>query len=54
VVKVTADPGETFLDRLVDAAMFRVMPDAQRLETGTVDFLVEACVKAAAEAEAST
>ncbi len=46
--------GETFLDRLVDAAMFRVMPDAQRLETGTVDFLVEACVKAAAEAEAST
>lgn len=46
--------GETFLDRLVDAAMFRVMPDAQRLETGAVDFLAEACVEAAAEAEAST
>lgn len=42
--------GETFLDRLVDAAMFRVMPDAQRLETGTVDFLAEAYVEAAAEA----
>ena len=41
--------GETFLDRLVDAAMFRVMPDAQRLETGAVDFLTEACVEAAAE-----
>lgn len=42
--------GETFLDRLVDAAMFRVMPDAQRLETGAVDFLAKACVEAAAEA----
>lgn len=42
--------GETFLDRLVDAVMFRVMPDTQRLETGAVDFLAEACVEAAAEA----
>ncbi|MDE1962993.1 MAG: ABC transporter ATP-binding protein [Xanthomonadaceae bacterium] len=42
--------GETFLDRLVDAAMFRVMPDAQRLETGAVDFLAEACVEVAEEA----
>lgn len=41
--------GETFLDRLVDAAMFRVMPDAQRLETGAVDFLAEMCVEAAVE-----
>lgn len=29
---------ETFLDRLIDAAMFRVIPDPDRLATGLVDF----------------
>jgi len=38
--------GEIFLDRLVDAVMFRVMPDARRLETGVVDFLVSSCIEA--------
>jgi len=39
---VTADgpDGETFLDRLVDAMMVRVMPDDHRLATGTIDFAV--------------
>jgi len=32
--------GETYLDRLIDVAMFRVMPDEQRLATGTIDFHV--------------
>ncbi|HJT96920.1 MAG TPA: ABC transporter ATP-binding protein [Rhodanobacteraceae bacterium] len=35
---------EVFLDRQVDAAMFRVMPDAERLATGLVDFEVEPSV----------
>ena len=35
---------ELFLGRLVDAAMFRVMPDAERLATGLVDFEVEPTV----------
>jgi lipopolysaccharide transport system ATP-binding protein len=35
---------EIFLGRLVDAAMFRVMPDAERLATGLVDFEVEPTV----------
>jgi len=35
---------EVFLDRQVDAAMFRVMPDAERLATGIVDFDVEPMV----------
>jgi lipopolysaccharide transport system ATP-binding protein len=32
---------ETFLDRLVDAALFRVSPDPGRLATGFVDFHVQ-------------
>lgn len=33
--------GEIFLDRIVDAAMFKVMPDSARQETGVVDLLSE-------------
>jgi len=40
--------GETYLDRLIDVAMFRVMPDEQRLATGTVDFHVAAEITAEA------
>lgn len=36
--------GETYLDRLIDVAMFRVMPDAYRIMTGMVDFDVESAV----------
>jgi len=32
--------GETYLDRIIDVVMFRVMPDAERLATGTIDFAV--------------
>ncbi|HEX7324223.1 MAG TPA: ABC transporter ATP-binding protein [Rhodanobacteraceae bacterium] len=32
--------GETFLDRIMDVLMFRVVPDINRLATGTVDFAV--------------
>jgi lipopolysaccharide transport system ATP-binding protein len=36
-----AEPeGETFLDRIIDVLMFRVMHDAGRIATGTVDFHV--------------
>lgn len=36
-----AEPeGETYLDRITDVLMFRVMPDADRMATGTVDFHV--------------
>jgi lipopolysaccharide transport system ATP-binding protein len=31
---------ETYVDRLIDAAMFRVMPQPERLATGFVDFCV--------------
>lgn len=31
---------ETYIDRLIDAAMFRVMPQPERLATGFVDFCV--------------
>jgi lipopolysaccharide transport system ATP-binding protein len=37
--------GETYLDRRIDVAMFRVMPDAQRLGTGLVDMDVTAHVR---------
>ncbi|MGZ3158720.1 MAG: ABC transporter ATP-binding protein [Burkholderiaceae bacterium] len=30
--------GETYLHRLIDVAMFRVIPDSENLATGTVDF----------------
>ncbi|MDB9313047.1 ABC transporter ATP-binding protein [Spirulina sp. CS-785/01] len=33
--------GETFLDRCLDAAMFRIQPEDSLLETGIVDFQVE-------------
>ncbi|RCS31507.1 ABC transporter ATP-binding protein [Rhodanobacter denitrificans] len=33
--------GETFLDRVVDAVMFKIMPDPYRLGTGSTDFLVD-------------
>jgi len=32
---------ETFLDRLIDAALFRVSPDPERLATGFVDFHIQ-------------
>jgi lipopolysaccharide transport system ATP-binding protein len=35
------DEEEVFLDRVVDVAMFRVLPDASRLATALVDFDVE-------------
>jgi lipopolysaccharide transport system ATP-binding protein len=31
---------ETYVDRLIDAAMFRVMPQPERLATGFVDFCI--------------
>lgn len=37
--------GETYLDRRVDVAMFRVLPDATRLGTGLVDMPVSARVR---------
>lgn len=46
------EDGETYLDRIVDAAMFRVMPDPQRLSTGAADFLVEVDVNELAGASA--
>lgn len=33
--------GETFLDRLIDALMFRVMPEDYRISTGIIDFDVK-------------
>lgn len=33
--------GEAYMDRLIDAVMFRVLPDEQRLATGWVDFDIE-------------
>lgn len=33
--------GEIYLDRMIDAAMFRIMPDSETLATGTIDFDVE-------------
>ena len=41
--------GETYLDRLIDIAMFRVMPDELRIATGTIDFHVTAEINAQAE-----
>jgi lipopolysaccharide transport system ATP-binding protein len=37
---------ETYVDRLIDAAMFRVLPQPERLATGFVDFCVQpsACI----------
>jgi len=35
------DEAETFLDRLVDAGLFRVAPDPERLATGFVDFHIQ-------------
>jgi lipopolysaccharide transport system ATP-binding protein len=39
-VRGRVDEGETFLDRVIDAAIFRVPPDPGRLATGFVDFHV--------------
>jgi len=32
--------GETYLDRIIDALMFRVLQDTERMATGTIDFQV--------------
>jgi lipopolysaccharide transport system ATP-binding protein len=40
-VLATVDAAETFLHRVVDVAMIRVLPDAQALSTGLVDFEAE-------------
>jgi lipopolysaccharide transport system ATP-binding protein len=46
------DGQETFLDRHLDIAMFRVLPDPERLATGVVDFLVvPSVVRALAKAD---
>lgn len=37
--------GETFLDRLIDALMFRVMPEGERIGTGTIDFGIEPTIQ---------
>lgn len=34
------EEGETYLDRIIDVLMFRVMPDIDRLATGLIDFQV--------------
>ncbi|SFS07912.1 lipopolysaccharide transport system ATP-binding protein [Dyella sp. OK004] len=39
-VRGRVDNEETFLDRIIDAALFRVPPDSGRLATGFVDFHV--------------
>lgn len=39
-VSAVEKEGETYLDRIIDVLMFRVMHDANRLATGTVDFQV--------------
>jgi len=36
---------ETYMDRLIDAVMFRVMPQPERLATGIVDFCVKPDMK---------
>jgi lipopolysaccharide transport system ATP-binding protein len=36
--------GETYLDRLIDVAMFRIMPDMHRIMTGVIDFDVESAI----------
>lgn len=43
------DEDEVYLDRLLDAAMFRVLPDQARLATGFVDFEIEPGLIAMAE-----
>jgi lipopolysaccharide transport system ATP-binding protein len=43
---------ETFLDRVVDAFTFRVLPDPGRLATGFVDFHVQPLVEAVQSGEA--
>lgn len=35
------EEAETFLDRLIDAALFRVDPDPERLATGFIDFQIQ-------------
>jgi lipopolysaccharide transport system ATP-binding protein len=37
--------GETFLDRLIDALMFRVLPEDGRVGTGIIDFSVDPSVR---------
>jgi len=44
---------ETFLDRVVDAVVFRVLPDPGRLATGFVDFHVQPQVEVLESGEAS-
>jgi len=44
--------GEAYLDRIVDAVMFRVMPDPYRLSTGATDFVVGADVSETSGASA--
>jgi lipopolysaccharide transport system ATP-binding protein len=39
-VTAAESEGETFLDRIIDALMFRVTHDVGRIATGTVDFHV--------------
>jgi len=51
-VTALEEDGETYLDRIVDAAMFRVMPDPYRLGTGSADFLVDVDVSETAGASA--
>jgi lipopolysaccharide transport system ATP-binding protein len=46
-----SEGGETFLDRLVDAAMFRVQPDENRIATGHVDFHITPDVHVHADVE---
>jgi lipopolysaccharide transport system ATP-binding protein len=36
------DGAETYLHRVIDVGMFRVLPDAESLSTGLVDFCAEA------------
>ncbi|MBD8897665.1 ABC transporter ATP-binding protein [Rhodanobacter sp. DHG33] len=43
---------ETYIDRLIDAAMFRVMPQPERLATGVIDFCVSSEVAVASGSEA--
>jgi lipopolysaccharide transport system ATP-binding protein len=46
-VRGRVDEEETFLDRVVDIAMFRVAPDTDRIATGMVDFDIRSAVTSA-------
>jgi lipopolysaccharide transport system ATP-binding protein len=41
----TTDEGEVYLDRAIDAAAFKIIPDSDSLTTAVVDFDISSCIK---------